>query len=297
MTPSKQTKEQADIERDANKLYQRLQQDIAVGTRPLPNFPKIASRVGELVLDPNYRAKDLVEVLEYDQHLSDLLMKVASSSLYPGKDPCDHLSLALRRMGADTTRNLVLIYTLDKLFRTDKATIRQKIKQVWAQSAKVAAIAAWIANFAPGYKSESALLAGLLQDTGPLFIISALGEKLKTEYHWKLIDHMSKEHGNEFAVNILQHWKMPEDIVTCAQTKDQWLRDDGKKADLADLILIARYHAYLGTDKIKGCPKITDMPAAIKVKFQKGEMTPFQGLKIVSEYKDEIADITRMLII
>lgn len=297
MSPTKTSLNQAAIERDANKLYLRLQQDIASGLRPLPNFPKIAARVGDLVLDPNYRAKDLVEILEYDQYLSDLLMKVASSSLYHGKDPCDHLSLALRRMGADTTRNLVLIYTLDKLFKTDKATIRQKIKQVWAQSATVAAISAWIAGFSPCFKSETALLAGLLQDTGALFIISSLGEKLKTDYHWKLIDEMIKRHGNEFSVLILEHWKMPEDIIACARTKDVWLRDESKKPDLADLILIARYHAYLGTDNIKGCPKITDMPAANKVKFKKGEMTPFQGLKIVSEHKDEIADITRMLII
>jgi len=297
MSPTTTSQNQAAIKRDANKLYLRLQQDIAAGNRPLPDFPKIAARVGELVLDPNYRAKDLVEILEYDHYLSDLLMKVASSSLYPGKDPCDHLNMAIRRMGADTTKNLVLIYTLDKLFKTDKATIRQKIKQVWAQSANVAAISAWIASFAPGVKSENALLAGLLQDTGALFIISALGEKLKTEYHWKLIDEMIREHGNDFAVSILEHWKMPEEIVSCARTKDQWLRDEQKKPDLADLVLIARYHAYLGTDKIKGCPKITDMPAANKVKFQKGEMTPYQGLKIVSDHKSEIGDITRMLII
>ena len=297
MSPTKPSQNQASIARDSHKLYLRLQQDITSGLRPLPDFPKIASRVGDLVLDPNYRAKDLVEILEYDQYLSNLLMKVASSSLYHGKDPCEHLSIALRRMGADTTKNLVLIYTLDKLFKTDKAIIRQKIKQVWAQSATVAAISAWIAGFTPNFKSENALLAGLLQDTGALFIISSLGEKLKTDYHWKLIDEMIKQHGNEFSVAILEHWNMPEDITACARTKDQWMRDESKKPDLADLVLIARYHSYLGTDKIKDCPKITDTPAANKVKFKKGEITPFQGLKIVSEHKDEISDITRMLII
>ncbi|PCJ33841.1 MAG: hypothetical protein COA99_15210 [Moraxellaceae bacterium] len=297
MASVKPTENQEAIARDANILYLRLQQDIVEGLRPLPNFPQVATRVSELILDPNYRTKDLVEALEQDQHLTNLLMKVASSSLYPSKEPYDNLGLAIRMMGDDTTRNLVLIYTLDKLFRTNMPTIRQKIKRVWEESARVAAISAWIANFTTNFKSEAALLAGLLQDTGALFIISALGEKMKTDYHWKLIDEIIKQHGNELSVIILERWNMPKEIVTCAQTKDQWLRDENKKPDLADLILIARYHAYLGTDNINNCPKITDMPAAKKVKFKGGEMTPFQGLKIVSEYKGEIADITRLLII
>jgi len=297
MASVKPTENQEAIARDANILYLRLQQDIVEGLRPLPNFPQVATRVSELILDPNYRTKDLVEALEQDQHLTNLLMKVASSSLYPSKEPYDNLGLAIRMMGDDTTRNLVLIYTLDRLFRTNTPTIRQKIKRVWEESARVAAISAWIANFTTNFKSEAALLAGLLQDTGALFIISALGEKMKTDYHWKLIDEIIKQHGNELSVIILERWNMPKEIVTCAQTKEQWLRDENKKPDLADLILIARYHAYLGTDNINNCPEITDMPAAKKVKFKEGEMTPFQGLKIVSDNKGEIADITRLLII
>jgi len=297
MTTTKDINEQASLERDCKKLYQRIQSDIDTRHRPLPDFPRIATTVNDLILDPNYRAKDLVDVLEYDKQLSSLLLKVGSSSLYPGKPPCENLDMALRRIGADTTCNLVLIYTLDRLFQTDKATIRQKLKQMWAHNAKVAAIGAWITNFTPEFTNESALLAGLLHDVGALFIMAVLGEKLKTPYHWKLAKNLCEDHSNDIAVQILTHWQIPDDIIETARTKDIWLRDHNHKPDLADLLLIARYHAYLGTDRIQGCPRITDMPAAQKINFQQGEMTPFQGLKIISDYKDEIADITRTLII
>jgi len=299
MSTTKNTTAQASLARDSEKLYQKIQADIDTQHQPLPDFPRIAATVNDLILDPHYRAKDLVDVLECDQQLSSLFLKVSDSSLYPDKPPCENLDMALRRIGEDTTRNLVLIYALDRLLQTDSAPIRQKLKQLWAHNAQVAAIGAWITNFTPQFTHQNPLLAGLLHDIGALFIIAVLGEKLKTPYHWKLAEHLCEHHSNDIGVQILTHWQMPDDIIETARTKDVWLRDHSHShnPDLADLLLIARYHAYLGTDSIQGCPRITDMPAAQKFNFQQGEITPFQGLKILSDYKDDIANITRALII
>jgi len=297
MSTTKKTTAQISLARDSEKLYQKIQADIDTQHQPLPDFPRIAATVNDLILDPNYRAKDLVDVLESDQQLSSLFLKVSDSSLYPDKLPCENLDMALGRIGEDTTRNLVLIYALDRLFQTDNAPIRKKLKQLWAHNAKVAAIGAWITNFTPEFTPQKPLLAGLLHDVGALFIIAILEDKLKTPYHWKLAEYLCEHHSNDIGVQILTHWKMPDDIIETARTKDVWLRDHTHKPDLSDLLLIARYHAYLGTDRIQGCPRITDMPAAQKINFQQGEITPFQGLKALSDYKDEIDNITWSLII
>lgn len=298
MTPISSNKsDPEEIKQHAKILFNRISKELDYGIRKLPSFPPIAKRVGDLIKDPNYKARDLIEVLEGDKKLSERLVKISSSSLYPGKEQCDQLGAAVRRMGADTTRNLVLMYSLDAVFRSDKRLAQQKLKQLWAKSAKLSAIAYWIATYSVSFKSEAALLAGLLQDVGSLYIVSTMSEKAKSEYHWQLVDQMLEDYSTEMTIKILNHWQISEEIITCAKTKDNWMRNGNDRADLADLMTIARYHSYLNTDKIRECPKFSNMPCVAKVKMRKPDMTPFQGLKIVNESKEAISDIARMLVV
>lgn len=284
-----------DFEQHVSKLYAKLSDDIKNGVRPLPEFPGIAARLSDLIQDPNYRASDLVEVLERDEDLASLIVRIASSALYPAQEPCEQLSVAVRRMGAETTSNLVLTYCLHNLFRSDVKNVQQRLTRIWSTDTQVAATAAWIGQAASGVKAENALFAGLLQNVGTYFILSRFGEKIKSDYHWDLFDEIIKQYGNKLSARILRKWHMPPDIIDTANAKDDWMREHSGTTDVADVVLIARYHVYLNTTLIKSAPKYTDMPAAQKLKLKKSEATPFQGLKFVHEDKKQIKDITRML--
>jgi HD-like signal output (HDOD) protein len=283
------------IKQDADILYQRIIQEINLGVRPLPAFPPMVEKLSILMRDPNYRIKDLVAVIETDEALSNRLVRIASSSMYPGKEPCENLSSAVRRLGADFSRNLVLMHSLHHTFRSDKKPAQLKTNRLWQLSTQTASIAMWITQHTTGFQADKALLAGLLQELGSLYLIVVMGEKAKTEYHWQLVDHMVMDHGVAMSVAILEFWGMEPAIIECARTRDQWLRDHIPQADLADILIMARYHCYLNTSRIRECPKFTDMPCSHRVKLRKGEMTPFQGLKSVNEHRDEINDIARML--
>ncbi|MCG8312701.1 MAG: HDOD domain-containing protein [Pseudomonadales bacterium] len=277
------------------KLYSKINEDINLGRRPLPEFPPVAAQLSQLTKDPNYRAADLVEIIERDEKISNLILRISSSALYPSQEPCEQLSVAVRRMGAETTSNLVLTHCLHNLFLSDIKDVQLKLTRIWAMDTKVAATAAWIGRYASGIKPENALFAGLLQNVGTYFVLSRFGEKIKTDYHWELFNEIIHRHSRDISANILKKWRMPRDIIETAETKDQWLRDHEKEADLADVVLIARYHVYLNTSLIKSAPKYTDLPATKRVKLKKSEATPFQGLRFVHEEKDAIKDIIRML--
>ncbi len=287
----------SELEEHAKILFDRIDRELELGVRALPEFPATAKRISDVMTNPNYRAKDLVEAIEGDSRMSNLLIKAASSSMYAAKEPCEDLGLAIRRMGANTTRNLVLMYSLATLFHSDKRPGQIRIKRIWDDCSKTSAIAMLIANQASGIKTESALLAALLQDAGSLFIITLMSDKAKTEYHWQLVDQMIKDFSTSLSVRILKHWNISEDVIECAKNKDNWMREHDGPADLADLMIMARYHAYLNSERIKECPKFTDMPCVKRLKLRKNEMTPFQGLKLINEAKDEINDIMRLLAI
>lgn len=285
-----------DFEQHLDKLYSRISDDIKRGIKPLPDFPGVAARLSDLIQDPNYRASDLVEVLERDENLSQLIIRIASSALYPSQEPCESLSVAVRRMGAETTSNLVLTFCLHNLFRSESKTVQQRLTRIWNTDIQVAATAAWIGQSASGIKAENALFAALLQNVGAYFILSRFGEKIKSDYHWELFNEIILRHGNKLSGRILRKWHMPQNVIDVALSKDEWLREHGSpNADLADVVMVARYHVYLNTSLIKAAPKYTDLPAAQKLKLKKNEATPFQGLKFVHEEKSQIKDITRML--
>lgn len=284
-----------DFDLHVKKLYAKINEDIDLGRRPLPDFPGVAARLGELITNPNYRSEELVQVLERDDKLENLILRIASSPLYPAQEPCKELNMAVRRMGVETTSNLVLTYSLHSLFLSNIKQVQLKLTRIWTQDTKVAATAALIGQYASGIKAENALFASLLQNVGTYFILANFGEKIKNDYHWELFDAVIDRYSNKLSVRILEKWHMSDEIIETAATKDQWLRDHPGPADIADVIIAARYHVYLNTSKIKSVPKYTDLPAAKRLKLKKSEATPFQGLKFVHEEREKIADIIRML--
>jgi HD-like signal output (HDOD) protein len=296
-TPSVKNKNQKDVDKHVSRLYAKINEDIEFGIKPLPDFPGIAQRLGDLVRNPNYRASDLAELLRRDESLTQLIIRIASSALYPAQEPCEDLNVAIRRMGAETTSNLVLTFCLHNLFRSDIKAVQQKLIRIWKLDTKAAATAAWIGRYTQDIKAEDALFAGLLQNVGSYFLLSRFGEKIKSDYHWVLFDELMKRHSPQLSERILRKWHMPEHIVDAALTKDHWLREHDQAADVADVLIAARYHVYLNTNLIKGAPKYTDMPLSKRLKLKKSEATPFQGLRFIHEEQDAIRDIIRMLAI
>ena len=296
-TPSAKNKSQKDLEKHVSRLYAKINEDIEFGIKPLPDFPGIAQRLGDLVRNPNYRASDLAELLGRDESLTRLIIRIASSALYPVQEPCENLNVAIRRMGAETTSNLVLTYCLHNLFRSDIKEVQQNLTRIWTLDTKAAATAAWIGRYAQGMKAEDALFAGLMQNVGSYFLLSRFGEKIKTDYHWELFDELIKRHSKSLSERILRKWHMPENIIDAAMEKDHWLREHDQEPDVSDVLIVARYHVYLNTSLIKTAPKYTDMPVTKRLKLKKSDATPFQGLRFVHEEQDAIKDIMRMLAI
>ena len=296
-TSTANNKNQKALDTHVNRLYTRINEDIEFGIKPLPDFPGIAQRLSDLVRNPNYRASDLAELLERDESLTHLIIRIASSALYPVQEPCEDLNVAIRRMGAETTSNLVLTYSLHNMFRSDIKDVQQKLTRIWTLDTKAAATAAWIGRYAQGIKPEDALFAGLMQNVGTYFLLSRFGDKIKTDYHWELFNELLGRHSKAMSERILRKWHMPDNIIAAATHKDNWMREGEKEADVADVMIVARYHVYLNTSLIKSAPKYTDMPVTQRLKLKKSEATPFQGLRFVHEEQDAIKDIIRMLAI
>ena len=93
------------------------------------------------------------------------------------------------------------------------------------------------------FPTQSATLAGLLQDVGVLPILHVLNkyhEQLTNEAHvLSAIDKFAPPVGTI----LLTRWGFDADTVEAARSRRDWLRNPHPSADLADLVLVARLHA------------------------------------------------------
>lgn len=72
------------------------------------------------------------------------------------------------------------------------------------------------------------------------------------------------------------------------------MRDPGPKADLADIVLLARLHCYVGTKRMQKLPRINQLPAFHKLTL--GDLTPEMSLSIIQEAREDIREIQKSLI-
>ncbi len=92
---------------------------------------------------------------------------------------------------------------------------------------------------------------------------------------------------------ILQHWKFDKEMIEVARRRDDWSGSNKSGSELTDLILVARYHSYLGTPHIKIIPPIEKIQAFKNLRLN--AFTEKNSLEIVHQAQQEIDAIIAML--
>ena len=73
----------------------------------------------------------------------------------------------------------------------------------------------------------------------------------------------------------------------------EWLRDSGKPADYADIVIVAQLHSYLGTPEMENLPHIDATPAYRKLGL--GEFDPQTGLAVLRAANNVSSAIRELL--
>ena len=71
------------------------------------------------------------------------------------------------------------------------------------------------------------------------------------------------------------------------------MRDKSEQLDLADIVLLARLHSYVGTPQMRRYPPLYKVPAFKKIGLDKSG--PQKSIELLTEAKQEIAAIKELL--
>ena len=142
----------------------------------LPPLPTLVSRALELLADPDAPVKEIESVIEKDQSLVSKLMRVSNSALYGGMQRVESLQQALTRLGARTSRSLIVAASMQDYFLRSNANTQVLAQALWQHAAECGLAARRIAAVIGYDDPEKAFVGGVVHDIGKLVILLTDGD-------------------------------------------------------------------------------------------------------------------------
>jgi len=192
----------------------------------LPPLPTIVTRALDMLSDPEVDIREVEKVIGNDQSLVTKLIKISNSALYGGLQRVESLGQALARLGARTTKSLILSASMQAYFFRNNPGMQTWGQALWQHAAECGTAARRIA-VAVGYDDpEKAFVGGVLHDIGKLVLLLVSGDTYRRIQSLKkrdaICDHeaekkLLKTDHMEIGELLMEKWNMPASAKACVK--------------------------------------------------------------------------------
>ncbi|HEV8444429.1 MAG TPA: HDOD domain-containing protein, partial [Steroidobacteraceae bacterium] len=147
--------------------------ELGVPAAELPGFPEVALRVRQVLSRDNVSIDEVVRVVSAEPSLAVRLLQLANSvALNPGRQRITTLRTAVARVGFSLARTATIAFAMSQMRRAEAwRELSVRFRQIWEQSARLAATSFVVARQLGRLDADQALLAGMLQAVGKLFVL------------------------------------------------------------------------------------------------------------------------------
>ena len=201
-------------------MNDELEDYLEEASEDLPTVPAVATKVSEILDDPDASLEDVRELIERDPALSARILKVSNSSLYGFSTEIQSLGQAISLVGSRAVRNLVMAVAMRDCY-SEFGPLEQNI---WEHSMAAGPTALALATaLAPELDPDLAFTVGLLHDVGK----TALANSHHDEYEALAKRVYAGEVGlceaerelfgfdhAELGARIVEQWSLPESTAT-----------------------------------------------------------------------------------
>jgi HD-like signal output (HDOD) protein len=267
----------------------RLFQDLLEGELKLPSLPDVAQRIQQAFADNLVTAETVGVIIQSDPVITAKMIMVANSALYSGRAPIESLQQAVVRLGLENARKLVMTYVVKDLFNSKTSEMKSQMHAVWKHSQHVASLCRLLASHLDGFDVEQAQLAGLVHDIGEVAILQYAQQHDELRDNPEKLLEVVKSMRPQITGMLLDEWKFGPEFVTVGQECEEWFRNPADQSDLCDLVLIAQYHAMIGTPKQRSLPPIAALPAFAKLGM--GNLAIEHIIEFMKKSRDKIKSI------
>jgi HD-like signal output (HDOD) protein len=260
----------------------------------LPSVPDVAWKVRRLVDRDDTAAGQVANAVSADPALAAKLVRACNSALYRGFSDVRNVREAVTRLGMRTTRQLVTVFSMREVFRSNRPSLQKEMDRLWKHSREVAALCWVLADSVTSIDPEEALLAGLLHDIGVVPIL------VQAEHHVNLfadqakLNHAIKELRGDVGTAVLENWAFPPAFLDAVRHAEDWAWDSPESSpQLADVVIVAQLHAMIGAHQNSDLPLFEQVPAYRKLGELK--LNASRSLQLLTEARARVDEVHRLL--
>lgn len=182
----------------------------------------VLAQLMEIIHDPEWRAVELIRIIERDPTLTAKLIKVANSAYYGFTRNICTIHDAIVLVGFNTVKELSLNLTVCKLFNNTNCINDYSRTALWKHCLSVAILNKFFYMREFRKPGEEAYIAGLLHDIGIIIEDQFMQERFKC-----ILEHSKKNECNlpvsesniigfdhaEIGMKLAESWNFPDELV------------------------------------------------------------------------------------
>lgn len=251
-----------------------------------PTLPQVVVQLRKAVQE-GIGIADAVKIIQLDAIVVARLIQLANSALYASSEPVKNSHEAVLRLGLDATCQLVMSIGIKQLFQSKSTLLMQEMKRLWKNSAYISSLSFVLAQECGGINPEDALLAGLICDIGAIPLLNFAEKQGDSSFDINELENVMPYFNPSVGTFVLQKLNFTNELIEIPTHAENWYYESGRDSlTLIDLVILAKFHSYLGTDKVKNLPCINLIPAYTKLKNRK--LNPDFSLAIVTKAQQRI---------
>lgn len=253
----------------------------------IPTLPDIALRL-RVALQKDIDIAEAAKIVNLDPVIAAKIIQVVNSPLYRTEVPTASCHDAINRLGLKTTQNLVTSISLHNLFKCKNRLLGDRMQSLWKQSIHVASLSHALAGISGRINPDEALLAGLTHNIGALPVLTFADSIDSALYSLQELDETIECLQGKLGGIILKSWGFPQALQKVPDQANQWYAPGNKALDIADIVVLARFHSLIGSPQKQRLPPISTLPAFHKL--GDNTLTPDMSLQALQDAKQQISE-------
>ena len=235
--PAEPRQAQPDV---AFEFVQALASELSEGKIELPGFPHIVMRVQKVLADDSADANRIVKVLGGEPVLASQIVRMANSAaLNPSGALASDLRTAVARVGLDTVRSATIAFAVRQLQDAPLLKgLEAPLGALWKRSVLIASLSCVIARRLTNINPDTALLAGLLQSMGRLYILTRASDHRALFADQDSYQAIEQDWHLSIAAALLESWSISDEIVQAVHESENSERESRGPVTLADVLVV-----------------------------------------------------------
>jgi HD-like signal output (HDOD) protein len=218
-----------------------LAAELSGGMPELPGYPAAVARLQQMLQNEALDLSELVEVIRCEPVIAGQILRIANSAaLNPDGVALVDLRKAVARVGLTVVRVAAISFGMTQVRDSPELRgLEQRLDRLWRRNIGVASLSQALARRLTELNADAAMLAGLLQGIGKLYILSRASKHRELFADAQAYRTIEETWHVSIATTVIEAWGVAPEIVAAVRDSEDLERSEPGAPTLSDVLCVA----------------------------------------------------------